>query len=54
MTSEDPLRLVMVAPHAIEERRLSHPDLDDAWRSFGDNDVVAVFHVAALFMFCSD
>ena len=43
----DGLRLAMVAPALVDGKRLSHPDLDRAWRAFVDHGVTPVFHVSA-------
>lgn len=40
------VRLAMIAPAAVEGRRLSHPDLDRAWSAFEHHGVSPVFHVA--------
>jgi predicted TIM-barrel fold metal-dependent hydrolase len=41
------VRLAMVAPALVDGKRLSHPDLDIAWRAFEDSGVTPIFHVAA-------
>ncbi|HEV3124669.1 MAG TPA: hypothetical protein VG266_08840 [Candidatus Dormibacteraeota bacterium] len=41
------VRLAMVAPALVDGRRLSHPDMDAAWRAFEELEVTPVFHVAA-------
>jgi hypothetical protein len=41
------LRLAMVAPALVDGKRLSHPDLDRAWRCFVDRGITPVFHVSA-------
>lgn len=40
------VRTAMVAPALVDGRPLSHPDLDRAWRGFGEHGIAPVFHVA--------
>jgi hypothetical protein len=40
------VRLAMIAPAAVDGRRLSHPDLDRAWSAFEHHGISPVFHVA--------
>jgi predicted TIM-barrel fold metal-dependent hydrolase len=41
------VRLAMMAPSLVDERPLSHPDLDRAWAAFVEHGVTPVFHVSA-------
>jgi predicted TIM-barrel fold metal-dependent hydrolase len=41
----DGIRLAMVGPAPVENKRLSHPDHDVLWAAFCDNGVSPVFHV---------
>jgi predicted TIM-barrel fold metal-dependent hydrolase len=45
--ASDGLRLAMVAPALVDGKRLSHPDVDRAWRAFVDHGITPVFHVSA-------
>jgi predicted TIM-barrel fold metal-dependent hydrolase len=40
------VRLAMLAPAAVDGRRLSHPDLERAWSAFEHHGISPVFHVA--------
>jgi predicted TIM-barrel fold metal-dependent hydrolase len=40
------VRLAMIAPAAVDGRRLSHPDLERAWSAFEHHGISPVFHVA--------
>jgi predicted TIM-barrel fold metal-dependent hydrolase len=41
------IRLAMIAPALVDNKPLSHPDLDRAWAAFVRHGVTPVFHVSA-------
>jgi hypothetical protein len=40
------VRLAMIAPAAVDGKRLSHPELERAWSAFEHHGISPVFHVA--------
>jgi predicted TIM-barrel fold metal-dependent hydrolase len=41
------VRLALFTPGLVNGKRMSHPDVDDAWHAFVDNGITVTFHVTA-------
>jgi hypothetical protein len=41
------VRLAMIPPGLVDNRPLSHPDLDGAWSAFVEHGITPVFHIAS-------